>query len=389
MPIGDSDDLGGLKDTVTLTLGGKDVVICESYEVHQSFFQQPSSFAITLGSGATARDLLKLAPPNTDFELKVAGKTQFVGKTDGPSLHQSGGATALQIRGRDNLAPLHDAHVRADTSFTESSFEDLVKKVFSLVPITGYSLFTDNSASRSRKAGVPVQQTGVPDYLAGVLTAIPAKTTIQAKAGERWQHYLGREFELAGLFLLSGVDGTVILTAPNGRQKPTFRIMRQAGALRNVVNVTGYSFKNETTPRFSECIVLMRGGGGAAGRTKSSGRYVDQEMIDLGYDRPLIKKSRRASSPAEAEFLARKWIAAGNRAGHQLQYTVSGHTAPSLLGGARAVWSVDSIVDVVDDELGISAPYWISDVTFRRGPQTSTELVLVRPQDLVFGGGED
>lgn len=389
MPIGDSDDLGGLKDAVTLTLGGKEVLIAESYEVRQSFFTQPASFALTLGSGATAKDIIKLAPANTEFSLAIAGKTQFVGRTDGPSAHQSGGATAIQIKGRDNLAPLHDSHVRADTSFTAASFEDLVKKVFEKIPIVGYSLFTDNSANRSRKAGVTVQQTGVPDYLEGVLTSIPTKTSIQAKVGERWQHYLAREFELAGLFLFAGADGTFVLTAPNAKQRPTYRISRQAGALRNVVNVTAYSFKDETTPRFSECIVLIKGSSGAAGRTKSAGRYVDQEMVDLGYDRPLIKKSKRASSPKEAEFLARKWIAAANRAGHQLQYTLAGHTVPSLFGGARAVWSVDTIVDVQDDELGISAPYWISDVTFRRQPQTATEITLVRPRDLIFGGGED
>ena len=304
-------------------------------------------------------------------------------------MHQRGGATVVEIRGRDNLAPLHDSHVRADTSFTESSFEALVQKVFAAIPIQGFSLFTDNSANRSRKAGVAVQQTGVPDYLASVLTDIPAKTTIQAKAGERWQHYLGREFDLAGLFLFAAGDGTFVLTAPNGKQKPTCRIVRQAGALRNAVNVSAYSFKNDTAGRYSECIVLMRGGGGAAGRSKSSGSFVDQEITALAIARPILKPPRGAQTPAHAEFLARKWIAQANRQGHQLVYTVPGHTVPSLFGGARAVWTPDIVVDVQDDEIGISAPYWVSDVAFRRAPETTTDVTLVRPTDLVFGGGEE
>jgi hypothetical protein len=48
------------------------------------------------------------------------------------------------------------------------------------------------------------------------------------------------------------------------------------------------------------------------------------------------------------------------------------------------VWAPDTIVDVDDDEFGISGQFWVESVTFKR-PPTTTTLVLMRPSDLVFG----
>ena len=46
------------------------------------------------------------------------------------------------------------------------------------------------------------------------------------------------------------------------------------------------------------------------------------------------------------------------RDGYNITYTVSGHTIPALNGRTandRAVWCVDTVVDVVDDEYGFMA----------------------------------
>jgi prophage tail gpP-like protein len=56
----------------------------------------------------------------------------------------------------------------------------------------------------------------------------------------------------------------------------------------------------------------------------------------------------------------------------------------------RAVWAPDTVVRVLDDEHGISGDFWIEGVTFRGSSShgTTTELTLMRPEDLVFGEGE-
>jgi prophage tail gpP-like protein len=111
-------------------------------------------------------------------------------------------------------------------------------------------------------------------------------------------------------------------------------------------------------------------------------------MVAFGITRPLVLRDANVNNADQAVFYARRKIAETRRAGWSLVYTVAGHTIPSLATGARAVWSPDTIVNVIDDEMGLSGPYYIERCVYRRGPQTSTELVLQRPSDLVFGSDE-
>jgi hypothetical protein len=45
----------------------------------------------------------------------------------------------------------------------------------------------------------------------------------------------------------------------------------------------------------------------------------------------------------------------------------------------------DTVARVIDEELGIDALLYVEDVTYRRGPQATTTVTMMRPQDLVFG----
>ena len=77
-------------------------------------------------------------------------------------------------------------------------------------------------------------------------------------------------------------------------------------------------------------------------------------------------------------------MAESRRAGFNLTYTVAGHTFPTLGTGERGVWTPDTVVDVDDDEFGLYGSFYVEQVGFRRQPQTTTELTLLRPADLVF-----
>jgi prophage tail gpP-like protein len=110
-------------------------------------------------------------------------------------------------------------------------------------------------------------------------------------------------------------------------------------------------------------------------------------MVALGYERPLVHRDVNVTNDKQAEFYARRVLAESRRASWQLIYTMAGHSTDSLLGG-RAVWAVDTVVDVADDEFGLNGSLWIESVTHRRNPQTTTEIVLMRGDDLVFATGE-
>lgn len=401
----DSDTLGDVDDVVSLTLGGSEILIAESYEVNQAFLEQPSKFQIKIGSGDLARTIVEKFPPRTAFTLKVGDAVRQTGFTDGYELEDGGGATEVTIRGRDNLSALHDAYITADQSFTNVTFADLVQKALDATGYTDRTLRYTNEANRKILSGtIGATQTAAPRDASQDDAGSPigdvdneddsaskgaVQRALQAKVGERWYGFLKRVLDTAGFFLWCAGDGTFILSEPNANQKPMYRIARQRGALRNAVNVTHAHLTNDTASRYTEAIVYARGGGRKFGRQKAKGTFTDDEMIALGFNRPIVAKDVNVTNVDQAAFYARRRLAEARRNGFKLEYTVSGHTVPSLLGGS-AVWTPDTIIDVQDDEFGLHQSFWLEGVIFRRDESggTSTQLTLVDPSDLVFATNE-
>ncbi len=106
-------------------------------------------------------------------------------------------------------------------------------------------------------------------------------------------------------------------------------------------------------------------------------------MMGLGISRLLTHEDHKCKSIAQADFFARRLIAEARRHGWSLTYTVAGHTTIGT-SGQRVVWSPNTTVQVDDDELDIHGVFYIEGVRFTRGPQTLTELHLMRPADMLF-----
>lgn len=420
------DAEGGIDDRIRIQLGDDEIRIVETYEVSQRVFTQPAAFAIRIGHGGTTKALTDRFPPNTRYRLFVGSVLQHSGRTDGFAPADAGGATELNLPGRCGLAPLHDVHAVADQSFGSISYRELTKRCLEAAGIRDFTLSISNEADRRIRAGVPVRTTRPTSRvvvtivsspfedplvtkarLAEALAAEkkkvanenlvaqysgpkpPSSKALKIKTGKTWYSFLHTELERAGLFLFSGVgEGSFILAQPHANQAPTYRLVRQRGTSINAVNVLKATHRNVTTGRHAEYVIYGRGGGGKAGRTKTIGTFIDEEMRSWGFTKTFAAVDDDAKSVAQAEHLARCKCAAARRAGWELVYTVRGHTAPSRVGGGRAVWTPDTIVEVIDDEYGISGLFWIEGVTFRGGPQgRTTELALTRPSDLVFGDG--
>lgn len=418
---------GTIDDRVRIIMADNDVRIFESYEVRQSYMQAPASFACRLGSGETTREITGRYPPGTSYELRVGPVVQQTGRTDGYSPEGSQGATEVNIRGRDTLAPLHDDMITADRSFGNASYVELVTQVLQAVGITEWTLFADNAANRAARAGATITTVTITPIAslgnsqsaivagsssavsigtagAGALGAavalipgVPKITTkpnpdakpLQAKVGGRWWEFLKKELDRAGLFLFAaGERGVFILGQPSVEQAAKYQLIRQRGAPANTVNVLSARHTNDTTKRASHYIVHGRGGKGFRKtiNTKVGASFVDDEMAALDIIRHRVVADPQANNDKRAEYLCKRLAAEDRRQSWTISYTVKGHTAPALSGGDRLVWAVDTIVSVRDDELGIYGDHWIESVAFRGGPGgTTTELTLLRPTDLVFG----
>jgi len=380
-------------DRVRLVVDGQEIAVAESYEVTASILTQPAAFSMRLGHGGVARQILKRFRPNLPFQLYIGEHIQQSGRLEDPGAESSVGATEVTLKGRDLLAVLHDDEFNADTAFQDQTYESLVRKQLDAVGLSEHKLVTTNDANRRILTGEKQPKTiKAPVIVNKPLTDTGEKDlphqTIQARLGEKRYQFLRRYLDMASLFLWTAADASFVLSAPNGNQPPMARLSKARGETRNLVNILRSSYSNGTAHRHQLYEVYGRTGGRKGGRAKIKGVFVDQEMKDFGFVKTRAIRSKSARTVEQAVAIARRKCAEERRQDWRLSYTVAGHTTPSLLGGT-AVWAPDTVVDVQDDEFGISGPHYVETVTFRRGPETTTELQLMRIEDLVFGSGQD
>ena len=150
-------------------------------------------------------------------------------------------------------------------------------------------------------------------------------------------------------------------------------------------NILSGGLRNDTVQRFSHTLVYGRAGGGKDGRKQIVGQHIDQELADLGWICQISYEDRDIKTQKAADHLARRYAAEGRRASRTLQYTVPGHSAPSLIHpGKRFPFYVGCMVHVRDEKCGIDGNFYLGEVEFRRSPASTSVLTLYYPDDLVF-----
>lgn len=397
-------------DEVLLTLAGETITIAENYEIRAGILNQPAGFGLRLGHGGVVADLAKRYPENTPFSLSVNGQTVQTGSTDGLTTGESNGACMITFEGRDALAPLADTYVAADTAFSGISFAELVERVLA---IAGYENFTrasgklvvSNEANRRKISGVQLVQTAPPSADVNIKVTegresieftniVPGtkKTTyktVKIQLGTKWLDWLKTQLDRAGLFLWATGDGRLILSAPNPNQDPCTQIRRVKRGDRGegFTRVVRHQLRRNTRNRYTKFIVYGKGGGRNFGRQKVRGEFVDPEMTAIfgGEDKRVrTHHDNDVKDVAAAEYMARRLCAEANREGWQLNYTLAGHSTRSSVGGARMIWTPDTVVEVDDRELGVSGLFYLENLTMNRAPEATTTIQLMRLQDLVF-----
>jgi prophage tail gpP-like protein len=393
-------------ETFRLVLDGIDCPIASSYTVHVGVLEVPTAFEMTIGHAGLLAELTDAFPAFTPFQLYVGDTVVATGETDGYSPIGSSGSE-LTIRGRDMLKWLVDTRLDSERTFAEKTYLDLTEIALEECGLGDRSIFASNTANRKAITGSTKVKELVPPTTEEQQTEVGqangrTKTvykTIKGELGSTWFDLLKEQYKRAGLFLWATVNGDFVLARPNGQQAPLYRIMRRRGGTNEPGEVTVLGqpqFTFDATQRYTECMVTAHAGGGKNGRGQVIGRAYDQEMIALlnpneadrangGKRKKILPiKDDKARTKEQCEFLARRKIAESRRNGWSLSYTVSGHTAPAMIGGGRAIWAPDTVVYVLDDELGLDGPMYVESCVYKRSPHTTTTLNLLRIEDLVF-----
>jgi len=391
----DFNGIRGQEPRVELILNGERVLLAERYQVRLSILTQPAAFSLTLGTGDSLRSLILDAEPNTPFQLKIADRLVMTGRLDGYST--SGATGILQVEGRDALAPLHDAYMIQEQTFKDDTYAALTRKVMDAIGLTDTKLAFSNRANRAAIMGLdpqnyrtagsakPKPPRAVEGLTIGSGKGGGIKKHVQSQLGEKAYEFLKRHLDRAGLFLWAAADGSYVLSEPYTDQTPLMLIQRSQGVSPEFAQpIVDSRHENKTAGRFSQYYVYTRGETKKAGRAKATGFVPDSEMVEWGFDRSFAMRDPDADTAAKAEFMARRKMAESRRAGWKLSYTMSGHIDGSK-AGKRLTWAPDSMVEVSDKRLGIYGNYWIESVTFAGNPQSTTQLDLMRVDDLVFG----
>jgi len=409
------DDPNGGKQTV----GSKTLDVALSYEITQSVFEQPGAFTFTVGQRETLAQWIKEVPPETPFYIGLdVGGASLVplmrGFTDGVQANVTSGGSTLQFDGRDIVKKLHDHYVPADTSFGNSkSYEEILRTILDTVGLTDTAIVTDDTANQKAHAGVEVVNVKELDTKKNILvdkteTVIDAKgnkitktvtkqqdAAVKARVGTRWFEFYSEQLRRVGLFIWADTQSAIVISVPNPHQKPVYRIVHKRGKRNEAggVNIISATYRNNSARRWTMARVYTRGTL-KGGRAQMSGEYVDTEMSERllpsdphegRFRKILVVQDTELKSPLECDRRARSLIAEANRENVSLRYVVSGHSVPALgAAGVRAVWTPNTVVDVQDEEFGLFGPWYLSSVTMRRGPETTTELTLMRPEDCVF-----
>lgn len=388
------DDLqvGGFEDTVSLRLADQDIKLYKTYEVRCSILQTPAAFTLRLGWNQNAAELLTRFPPNTPFELRIGKSTIMSGVTYGRA-QPSADRTEIEIKGRDYLAKLYDDTLEFDTKYAETTYFALTRKIIDDAGLTKQSgkfdLIDTNDGNRQIVTRTPAKnrkKTLVREIETGATSGqgkLVYQTT-EGQVGKKRIEFLNERYKLAGLFLWTTGDGNFVLSRPASDLVPGYRISRARGKVREQGDAIGCEFTDDVTERHARYVCY-----GKAGAKGTRGEFVDEEMKAYGFDHVHVFEDQDAKTTEQAEFLARKACADARRAGWKLSYTVSGHIRPSLTNpGKQAVWSYDMTCDVQDEILNLHDLFYIEEVVYRRSPQTTTSLTLMRPQDLVWADGQ-
>jgi prophage tail gpP-like protein len=377
---------------VTLSIDGYQIGYVHRYEVEYGIFTQPGTFTISVGWSQSAGKLIKSIKPYMPFKLNVGGKPAFSGRLDSIVVREGGEGTEVVLTGRDNIGDLFRYKIDRDIHFSKSTYVGLLNDVLEYINISPRVVLGDATEIANKRLGKPVRRYGIaldPDTEQFLIkeSVSTINSNISAKLGDTFYSFLKAYFDRSNLFLWSGTDNEFILSRPNTKQDPVCQLLRgrDLDSLKNRANCKLVEYKNDISDRHAFIHTNVRVGTTKAGRTSMIGSVTDEEVLALGLRNFRSVRDKKTNNAKQAEDMGKRILAEERRKSNRLIYVTAGHRTKST-GGAEIVYTPDTIVRILDEELGIDAPYYLETVKHKRdiGSGTTSQLTFVKPEHMVF-----
>lgn len=372
---------------IELFIAGQRVGYNESYSIKMDIFTQPSQFSTSFGWGRTAADLLENVRPYQSFLLKIGGKPAFRGRLDKVSAAEGTGTT-ITMSGRDNIAELFRYKTDTDFQLSKTTYSGMLRELLERLEISPITIVENAELAAKQRTGAPQKRfsfamdPGTSEFvIKESLSTINSQ--IKAQVGQTLYAFLKTYLDRASLFLWSGPNGEFILSRPNPNQKPIYKIFRSVDVNRSNAKLVEYS--NDITDQHAFVAVNGRTGGTKAGRVYVKGAETNDYVLSLGLKNFRSVRDKHAHSPKQIDDLGKRIVAEERRKGFKLVYQVAGHRTERL-GGGEAVWSIDTVVDVDDNLIGLKGSFFVEGVSYERsiGNGTTTTLSLMPLDALKF-----
>ena len=375
---------------VELIIAGQNVAYNEQYAVKMGVFEVPNTFELTFGWGQSMGKMLENVVQYSPFELRIGGRPGFKGRLGRIGVTETNGS-AMKLGGRDVIAELARYKIDSNVTFSKSTYVGLLEEVLKRIGVRSPVIVGNYAQLANQRSGISINRyklvlNPTTDTFFYKESISEINASLKARTGMTWLSFLQEYFNRAGLFLWSGPNGEYVLSRPNPNQPPSYRLIRGRDVDgSNQVNVKLVEYDRSIEDRHAYVRVNGRAGGTKAGRSYFFGEVQDDELIKLGLRNFRAVRDRWATTPKQAEDLAKRIRAEERRKGFKLVYQAAGHRGLSP-GGSEVVYTPDTTVQLDDYELDLHGVYYLEDCSYERSVAegTVTKLSLMRPEDLVF-----
>jgi prophage tail gpP-like protein len=371
-------------DRVTFLTGdGSQFDYWTSLTISDDFLTPCQTMSMTIGVDETRFGVMSKFQIGMPFILEVNGNPVMGGFLDSAEMSDDwSGGVSLTITGRDVLSPVVDSNINPSMQIQKSmSLDDLLQKVlvdeFDL-PIT---IFDDanGGAEKARNLSTGKKINAKPKK--GKKTAKDPLKDLRPHANEGGFQYITRFAHRAGFHVWAMPDGSgVVIGTPTYEQPPSYTLRRLLatndgrGASNNIERG---SAKLDYTQVPSD--VFVRGKGSKPGDKSQPVGYAHFDAAP--YFKPFYVTDDESSTKEHADAVARFTLGKALRTSLAYNVTVRGMSDPAT----GAVYTVDTVVDVQDDIVGITGLFWIESRTFRKSREgTFTDLKLIPANSLLM-----
>jgi prophage tail gpP-like protein len=319
----------------------------------------------------------------------------MTGIIDNLSVTSGRGGTVLRIQGRDNGGLLTGAMV--DPRLTVTSSTRLVALIGDLISDFGMEVVTDPVLSRQELTGMSQSESvsglGRARHRAQVRRAtLAARGTGSLLAPNGWSpevvaripisdarphmretvwEFIDRHCRRFGVMCWVDARGRLVIGAPDYDQEPIMRLVRTlAPTAEEPNNILEGGFVEKWEGLASEVTVYGRSHGQDGSRSRFVG-HTTNPNVDI--HRPMVLHDPSCRSTEEAQRRAEEEIGRQREDAFSLEYDVPHH------GQGSRLYAIDTIVDVLDEDIAIEGLYYVAGRTFtcsrQEGAKTRLRLV--------------